>query len=48
LGRWYYPTVDLYPTKDKNWVMINGGYPKLRDLLECADSKKAVAAAMKT
>ncbi|MBV9118525.1 MAG: CoA transferase [Acetobacteraceae bacterium] len=47
-----YPTVDLYPTDDKNWVMINGGYPRLRDglldLLQCPDSKEAVAAAVKT
>ena len=37
-----YPTVDLYPTRDRRWVMINGGYPKLRDglldLLNCPDS----------
>lgn len=45
-----YPTVSLYPTADQRWVMINGGYPDLRDglldLLECADSAKAVAAAV--
>jgi len=45
-----YPTVDLYPTKDGRWIMINGGYPALRDglldLLQCADSKEAVAGAV--
>ncbi len=28
-----YPTVDIYPTQDKKFVMINGGYPGLRDSL---------------
>lgn len=45
-----YPTVDIYPTEDRRWVMINGGYPVLRykllKLLQCADSKRAVKAAM--
>jgi len=45
-----YPTVDIYPTADGRHVMINGGYPALRDglldLLQCADSKEAVGAAM--
>ena len=46
-----YPTVDIYETGDGRRVMINGGYPELRDslldLLQCADSKEAVCAAMK-
>lgn len=45
-----YPTVGLYPTKDGRWIMINGGYPALRDglldLLQCADSQEAVATAV--
>lgn len=45
-----YPTVQLYPTKDGRWVMLNGGYPSLRDgLLEmlcCANGKGAVGAAV--
>ncbi len=45
-----YPTVDLYPTKDGRWVMLNGGYPLLRDglldMLCCADSRGAVGAAV--
>ncbi len=45
-----YPTVAMYPAKDGRWVMINGGYPDLRDrlleLLQCADSEQAVAAAV--
>ena len=44
-----YPTVDLYQAKDGRWVMINGGYPDLRDglldMLFCPDSKGAVGAA---
>jgi len=46
-----YPTVDIYPAQDGRWVVINGGYPGLRDglldLLGCADSKAAVAAAIR-
>ncbi|HYZ42328.1 MAG TPA: CoA transferase, partial [Stellaceae bacterium] len=34
-----YPTVDMYPTADGRCLMLNGGYPLLRegllDLLEC-------------
>ena len=45
-----YPTVAIYPTKDDRWIMINGGYPKLRDglleLLNSADSVEAVRAAI--
>jgi crotonobetainyl-CoA:carnitine CoA-transferase CaiB-like acyl-CoA transferase len=45
-----YPTVSLYETADRRWVMINGGYPKLRDglldLLSCANSADAVRAAV--
>jgi crotonobetainyl-CoA:carnitine CoA-transferase CaiB-like acyl-CoA transferase len=45
-----YPTVAIYPTKDSRFIMINGGYPKLRDglldLLNCADSAEAVRAAV--
>jgi crotonobetainyl-CoA:carnitine CoA-transferase CaiB-like acyl-CoA transferase len=45
-----YPTVGLYPTDDHRWIMINGGYPKLRDglldLLNSADSVEAVRAAI--
>jgi len=46
-----YPTVGIYPTDGgRRWVMINGGYPKLRDkllkLLKCADSRMALKAAM--
>lgn len=45
-----YPTVDLYQAKNKRWVMINGGYPGLRDglldLLQCPDSAPAVTAAV--
>jgi len=43
-----YPTIGLYQARDGRWVMINGGYPELRDglldLLGCADSTKAIAA----
>jgi len=45
-----YPTVNIYPTQNGRWIMINGGYPGLRDglldLLQCADSKPAVSAAV--
>ena len=44
-----YPTVAIYPTRDRE-IMINGGYPKLRDglldLLNSADSAAAVRAAV--
>ncbi|MBV8591823.1 MAG: CoA transferase, partial [Acetobacteraceae bacterium] len=45
-----YPTVDLYPTRDHRWIMINGGYPNLRDglldLLNSPDSAKGVRTAV--
>ena len=45
-----YPMGAIYPTKDDRWIMINGGYPKLRDglleLLNSADSAEAVRAAV--
>jgi len=41
-----YPTVDMYQTSDGRWVMLNGGYPLLRDglldLLECPDNADAI------
>ena len=45
-----YPTVAVYPTLDERFIMINGGYPKLRDgllrLLRCADDAGALGAAI--
>ena len=45
-----YPTVGMYPTKDGRHVMIDGGYPLLRngllDLLDCGHSTKAVGQAI--
>lgn len=45
-----YPTVGLYPTRDGRFVLINGGYPRLRDglleLLDCADSRLALERAI--
>jgi crotonobetainyl-CoA:carnitine CoA-transferase CaiB-like acyl-CoA transferase len=45
-----YPTVAIYPTRDDRWIMINGGYPKLRDglldLLNSPDSAEAVRSAV--
>lgn len=45
-----YPTVGLYPTKDRRYVLLNGGYPLLRDglldLLKCSNSSAAVGAAV--
>jgi crotonobetainyl-CoA:carnitine CoA-transferase CaiB-like acyl-CoA transferase len=45
-----YPTVDLYPTKDGRHIMIDGGYPLLRngflDLLGCTNNKKSVGKAI--
>ena len=44
-----YPTVDIYPTRDDRWIMINGGYPKLRDgLLELLNSADSAEAARST
>lgn len=41
-----YPTVALYPTLDERFIIVNGGYPKLRDgllrLLGCADDAVAL------
>ncbi|MGH7155722.1 MAG: CoA transferase, partial [Acetobacteraceae bacterium] len=43
-----YPTVDMYQTRDGRWIMLNGGYPLLRegllDLLECPDNADAIRA----
>jgi crotonobetainyl-CoA:carnitine CoA-transferase CaiB-like acyl-CoA transferase len=45
-----YPTVGLYPTRDERFILINGGYPHLRDglldLLGCADSRLALERAI--
>ncbi|HUC18073.1 MAG TPA: CoA transferase [Acetobacteraceae bacterium] len=45
-----YPTVAIYPTRDGRFVMLNGGYPLLRDglleLLRCADQANALARAV--
>ncbi len=45
-----YPTVAIYPTVDGRHVMINGGYPLLRDglleMLNCANTAQAVGAAL--
>ncbi|HYD30720.1 MAG TPA: CoA transferase [Azospirillaceae bacterium] len=45
-----YPTVDLYQTGDGRWIMLHGGYPRLRDglltLLGCANDAGAVAQAV--
>ncbi len=45
-----YPTVAIYPTRDGRFIMLNGGYPLLRDglleLLRSADSASAVARAV--
>jgi hypothetical protein len=45
-----YPTVAIYPTLDRRHVMINGGYPDLRDgllkMLNCANTAKAVGDAV--
>lgn len=45
-----YPTVGLYPTRDGRFILINGGYPRLRDglleLLDCADSRAALERAI--
>lgn len=45
-----YPTVGLYPTRDDRFILINGGYPRLRDglldLLGCADSRPALERAI--
>ncbi|HJS86039.1 MAG TPA: CoA transferase [Acetobacteraceae bacterium] len=45
-----YPTIGMYPTKDKRSVMINGGYPDLRDrlldLLQCPDNRDAIKKAI--
>ena len=45
-----YPTVGMYPTKDGRHVMIDGGYPLLRngflDLLECSNSARAIGQAI--
>jgi crotonobetainyl-CoA:carnitine CoA-transferase CaiB-like acyl-CoA transferase len=45
-----YPTVAIYPTKDGRHVMINGGYPGLRngllEMLDCANTAEAVRRAV--
>lgn len=45
-----YPTVGIYPTRDGRFIILNGGYPLLRDglleLLRAADSQPAVARAV--
>jgi hypothetical protein len=45
-----YPTVAIYPTKDGRHVMINGGYPTLRngllEMLDCANTAEAVRRAV--
>ena len=45
-----YPTVAMYPTRDGRFIMLNGGYPLLRDglleLLRTADSATAVGRAV--
>lgn len=41
-----YPTVGIYPTLDERFILINGGYPLLRDgllrLLNCASDADAI------
>lgn len=45
-----YPTVGIYPTRDNRFIMINGGYPLLRDgllkVLQCPNDREAVAVAI--
>lgn len=45
-----YPTVDMYQTSDQRWIMLNGGYPLLRegllDLLKCPDNADAIGASV--
>jgi crotonobetainyl-CoA:carnitine CoA-transferase CaiB-like acyl-CoA transferase len=45
-----YPTVAIYPTRDGRFLMVNGGYPLLRDglldLLRCSDRASSVARAV--
>ncbi len=47
-----YPTVNLFETSDKRWVMLDGGYPQIRDgylnLLNCPNNADAIAAAVRT
>ena len=45
-----YPTVAIYGTRDGRFIMLNGGYPRLREgllrLLRCADDVLALTAAV--
>ncbi len=45
-----YPTVNIYATRDARFIMLNGGYPKLREgllrLLRCADDVDALTDAV--
>jgi len=45
-----YPTVGFYPTRDGRFILLHGGYPKLRDgvleTLRCSDSHSSIANAV--
>ena len=45
-----YPTVAIYATRDSRFIMLNGGYPRLREgllrLLRCADDVGALTSAV--